>query len=84
MNGEKETAPEIVAVRYSASYDGARELSRYRDGQSIKLSNDEYFFIGDNVERSRDSRADGPTKTTELVGVVDLRYWPIGRFAIVR
>jgi signal peptidase I len=84
VNDEIQTAPDPVAGRYSASYSDAPDLSKYRDGQLIWLGNDELFFVGDNVNRSRDSRSDGPTNKSKLIGVADLRYWPFGRIAILR
>jgi hypothetical protein len=57
---------------------------RYSDGETIQLGGREFFFVGDNVGRSGDSRILGPSDRSALVGVVDLRYWPIGRVAILR
>ena len=56
---------------------------RYEDGQTIQLK-DEYFAIGDNLEHSLDSRFTGPIKQANLIGVMDLRSLPIGRFKILR
>ena len=51
--------------------------ARYKDDETITLGDDEYFFVGDNVEHSNDSRLSGPTRGSSLVGVVDLIYWPL-------
>ncbi|HEX5244232.1 MAG TPA: S26 family signal peptidase [Tepidisphaeraceae bacterium] len=58
--------------------------ARYQEGQTITLGNDEYFFIGDNADESGDSRLYGPSHRVDVVGVVDLIYWPIGKLRIVR
>jgi hypothetical protein len=52
------------------------------DGKS--LGDDEFFFIGDNVEASKDSRFDGPSHRGAILGVVDALYWPLGRSRIFR
>lgn len=48
------------------------------------LGGDEYFLIGDNVDSSVDSRMNGPSPGSSIVGVVDLVYWPLGRVQVIR
>jgi signal peptidase I len=57
---------------------------RYQDGESITLAGDEFFAIGDHVDLSYDSRYTGPAKVASLIGVADVLYWPISRFAVFR
>lgn len=45
------------------------------------LAPDEYWVVGDNSDRSTDSRAFGPVRREAIRGRVLLRYWPIGRLA---
>ncbi|MCY4525992.1 MAG: signal peptidase I [Anaerolineaceae bacterium] len=40
------------------------------------LSGSEYFLVGDNRNRSRDSRSFGPIDRSMLVGEAVFRYWP--------
>ncbi|MDP3245187.1 MAG: signal peptidase I [bacterium] len=49
--------------------------------QKVKLSNGEYFVMGDNRLSSLDSRSFGPVSRTNIVGRVWLRGWPLERFA---
>jgi len=56
----------------------------YNEGETIQLGPDEFFVLGDNVDHSADSRHHGPVKRAEILGVVDLRYWPPHRAAILR
>jgi type IV secretory pathway protease TraF len=56
----------------------------YVEGQTILLRSNEFFFIGDNADVSLDSRLLGPSDRSAIVGVVDLMYWPLSRFHIVR
>jgi signal peptidase I len=83
VDDEALTAPDGVAGRYSAEILDAPGLTRYRDGETIELAENEFFFVGDNVEQSRDSRTDGPTDVAKLVGVVDLLYWPPRRISLL-
>ena len=56
----------------------------YAEGQTIPLAGDECFFIGDNVDLSKDSRIMGPSKKPAIIGVIDLIYWPPRHFRMVR
>ena len=44
-------------------------------GRGWQLGDEEFFVAGDLAERSRDSRAFGPVKRAELVGLI---RWPGG------
>ncbi len=44
--------------------------------KSWDLANDEYFFMGDNRNHSRDSRAFGAVKHQQIVGRAIVRWWP--------
>lgn len=39
-----------------------------------------YFVLGDNRRHSYDSRHIGFVSENEIVGIVNLRYWPLDRF----
>lgn len=47
-----------------------------RDGQTITISKDQYFVIGDNRPHSSDSRDFGPISDKKIIGRVFFRYWP--------
>jgi signal peptidase I len=85
INDKLMTAPAVIAGRCHASVPSMPpDDIKYRDGQTIVLGADEFFFIGDNLDISVDSRWQGPSKRTALVGVADLLYWPQGRFSVLR
>lgn len=85
VNDERVTAPPVISGRLHASpVDAPPDIVRYRDGMTITLGPDEYFLVGDNVDRSLDSRLQGPTDRSSLVGVIDLRYWPLNRLQMFR
>ena len=73
--------PPVLAGRTHAAFSFVR---RYHDGETIVLKPDEYFFVGDNVEQSADSRVEGPTVAKDLVGVGDWLYWPPSRIKLLR
>ena len=57
---------------------GARGLAK-----AWKLGPDEYFFMGDNRNNSRDSRVFGPVTRDRIVGEAVIRYWPPSDAGIV-
>ena len=43
------------------------------------VPDDSVFVVGDNLPESRDSRAFGPVRVSQILGVVTTRYWPMAR-----
>jgi signal peptidase I len=56
------------------------------DFPAVKVPTDKIFVLGDNRENSRDSRARelGPVSQTELVGKVELIYWPFQNWQVLK
>ena len=50
--------------------------------KTVKLSDDEYFVMGDNRSASLDSRTFGPLPLRDIVGRVWIRGWPLDRVAV--
>ncbi|MBU6414672.1 signal peptidase I [Patescibacteria group bacterium] len=50
----------------------------------IRLSEQQYFVLGDNRERSSDSRVWGPVDRRFITGRVLLRAWPISEIGLIR
>lgn len=48
-----------------------------------ELGPDQYFVMGDNRNRSRDSRDFGPVQREYIVGEVLIRYWPPSDWGVV-
>jgi signal peptidase I len=44
----------------------------------------EYYVLGDNRTRSKDSRIFGPVKEDKIVGEAVLRFWPLHRLGLLR
>ncbi len=55
------------------------EREEYATYPATTLADDEYFVLGDNRPRSRDSRSFGPIRRDDIKGVVRLRVYPFGR-----
>jgi signal peptidase I len=85
INDQPVTMPPVLAGRCHAHPPSlSKSAAPYQDGQTIVLGNNDFFFIGDNVAISADSRLLGPSPASSLVGVVDLIYWPLSKAGIVR
>lgn len=48
--------------------------------QTIKLSESQYFVMGDNRTNSEDSRFFGPITQREIIGKAEFVVWPVGDF----
>ena len=79
---------EIVAAR-PASAGGRAVVKRIAGlplervasgGREWALGPAEFFLLGDEAERSLDSRSFGPVTRDELIGPVWARLWPWTRF----
>jgi signal peptidase I len=56
----------------------------WQTGQTITLSEEEYFVAGDNRAYSSDSRDWGGVPRGNIVGKAWYRYWPLERVGIIR
>jgi signal peptidase I len=85
VNDEVVQMPPVLAGR-NLMHPGTvhRAPGRYNDGTAIVLGPEEYFFVGDNLDMSLDSRQLGPSPSSSIIGVVDVLYWPLGRARIFR
>ena len=51
---------------------------------AVYLGDDEYFVLGDNREVSKDSRILGNFKKEEILGKVNIRFYPLDRIGKVK
>lgn len=54
-----------------------------KENQPIQIPSGYYFVMGDNRVNSSDSRDFGPIPSGNIVGKVDLRFWPPEKFGKV-
>lgn len=84
VNDQLVVPPHLLAGRFRLSETSYAYPVHYKEGQTIALGNNEFFFIGDNVDVSLDSRLLGPSDRGTIIGVADLIYWPVSRWRILR
>jgi signal peptidase I len=72
MDGRILINGEAVKEEYLSSY---VDTDAFSDAD-FKLSDTQYFVLGDNRSASFDSRSWGPLEESDIVGVVKMRIWP--------
>ena len=84
---------DVVEIRDTLVYVNGQQLNEPYINETCRpaqcqdrtweLSDDEYFVMGDNRNRSSDSREFGPIQQQYIVGEVLIRYWPPSDWGIV-
>lgn len=57
--------------------------SQVKEGQAVRIEEGKYLLLGDNRERSQDSRIFGLVDEERIVGKVVFKFWPIGHFGFL-
>lgn len=85
VNDQLAQPPPVLEGKLHASGNGFKSGPwKYADGETISLGANEFFVVGDNIAVSADSRVNGPSDRSALIGVVDVTYWPLSRFKLLR
>lgn len=87
---------ETVQIRDGAVYINGNKLEEQYGSEPMQdagivatpmtLGEDEYFLLGDNRNRSKDSRNEmvGPVKRKDLMGKAFVRIWPLDSIGLIR
>ena len=79
VNGERQTPPaRLGPIRYRGAL--TRPDEEDVGSEEVVLDPDEFYVLGDNANKSSDSRIWGPVKRDLIDGVADLIYWPPARW----
>lgn len=57
--------------------------AKIKDGRSFKIEGKDYLVLGDNRERSMDSRAFGLISEERILGKVVFRFWPFSKAGFI-
>jgi len=80
----RDTQVYVNKVRLEEQYINEQACLPTRCRDNIwQLGEDEYFMMGDNRNRSSDSRSFGPVQRQYIVGEVVFRYFPLSEFGSV-
>lgn len=79
----RDTLVYVNGVQLNETYINEPCLPSRCENETWVLGEGEYFFMGDNRNRSSDSRSFGVVNREYIVGEVLLRYWPLSDFALV-
>lgn len=76
----------IDGKRIGYSYSGEKIINPGTAAYPVKLSDNEYFVLGDNVNHSEDSRFPdiGLIKREQITGKAVIRFFPFKRFGRIR
>ncbi len=66
----------VNGVQLNEPYTAEQVCTNDCRDQVWDLGSNEYFFMGDNRNNSRDSRVFGPVTKDRIIGEVLVRYWP--------
>lgn len=57
--------------------------TKIKDGRSFKIEEDSFLVLGDNREKSLDSRAFGLVTKDRILGKVVFRFWPLPKAGFI-
>jgi signal peptidase I len=85
INGVAAELPEhLRGLRYVSQMPDIGELPHGTERKPLQLGDNEYCVLGDNSERSSDSRFWGAVPGENLIGVATVIYWPPSRWTVWR
>ncbi len=57
--------------------------SKIKEGRSFKIEGEDFLVLGDNREKSMDSRVFGLVSKERILGKVVFRFWPVSKAGFV-
>ena len=77
INGEKY---EETYLKSDENTEGSKSI---KNGDSITVPQDSYVLLGDNREKSKDSREFGPIKKSEIIGKAVFVFYPLENLRVI-
>ncbi len=71
-----------IAEPYLYSSTCTTEGKTIKEGRALQLEENEYFVLGDNRNRSADSRTFGVITEDRILGKVAFRFWPFDKVEV--
>lgn len=78
VNGEKLTEPYVSSKTFWYEENKNDDLK-----YTVKIPSNTIFVMGDNRDRSSDSRVFGPVPVSNIVGKADYRYAPLNKIGLL-
>ena len=84
QNGSVYINDKLLNEKYLSDEVLTEGLKEVEPGSEYNIPSDSYFVMGDNREKSTDSREWGPIKRESIIGKAILIYYPLGNMRLIQ